>query len=109
MISHRNVIANAIQMSSYEAVARKKQGIDTQVEMGLLPLSHIYGLVVIAHAAVYRGDEIVILPKFELETFLAAVQRFKVEHIPVVSRPDAWMIFVAGLTPTRCLPSSFDC
>ncbi|KAL1887869.1 hypothetical protein Sste5346_009927 [Sporothrix stenoceras] len=84
MISHRNVISNVIQISTYESVGRKCAGIDTQVEIGLLPFSHIYGLVVIAHCGSYRGDAIIVLPKFELETFLAAIQTYKIQQLRIV-------------------------
>ncbi|CAK7201999.1 hypothetical protein SEUCBS139899_004717 [Sporothrix eucalyptigena] len=84
MISHRNVIANVLQISTYESVGRKGVNITTQVEIGLLPFSHIYGLVVIAHAGSFRGDEIIVLPKFELETFLAAIQKHRIQQLRVV-------------------------
>ncbi|KAK0655893.1 hypothetical protein B0T16DRAFT_315553 [Cercophora newfieldiana] len=84
MISHRNVIANILQYCIYEDVPRKKQGVEMQVELGLLPFSHIYGLVVIAHSGPWRGDEIVVLPKFELTQFLNAIEKFKINHLLVV-------------------------
>lgn len=84
MISHYNVIANVIQAALHDGVARKHYGIDTQVTLGLLPLSHIYGLTLVALLSQYRGDEVVVLPRFELETFLAAVQRFRIEQLSVV-------------------------
>ncbi|KAK0749407.1 hypothetical protein B0T18DRAFT_322482 [Schizothecium vesticola] len=84
MISHRNVIANIMQYCTYESVNRRKLGIETQVELGLLPFSHIYGLVVVAHSGTWRGDEIVVLPKFELESYLQAIERFKINHLLVV-------------------------
>lgn len=84
MISHQNVIANTMQLCLYEGVARKKAGVETQVAMGLLPFSHIYGLVVVAHAATWRGDEVIVLPKFEFTDFLQAIERFKINYIPVV-------------------------
>lgn len=87
MISHRNVIANTMQYCIYEDVARKKMGVETQVELGLLPFSHIYGLVVVAHAATWRGDEIIVLPKFELTQYLEAIERYKINHLLVVSAP----------------------
>ncbi|KAH8688456.1 hypothetical protein BGZ61DRAFT_533234 [Ilyonectria robusta] len=84
MISHYNVIANTIQKRTYDSVGREAQGIKTQVMLGLLPFSHIYGLVPIAHVGTYRGDEIIVLPRFELKSFLAAVQKFRIEQISVV-------------------------
>lgn len=86
MVSHRNVISNVLQHVTYESVARKQKGVETQSQLGLLPFSHIYGLVVVAHTGTWRGDEIIVLPRFELETYLAAIQNFKIEQLLVVSR-----------------------
>lgn len=85
MISHRNVIANILQHTTYESVGRSTKEVDTQVLLAPLPLSHIYALIVAAHVAVWRGDEYVILPKYDLRWMLDAIQRFKVEQILVVS------------------------
>ncbi|KAK4137083.1 acetyl-CoA synthetase-like protein [Trichocladium antarcticum] len=84
MISHRNVIANIMQYCLFDTVAQKKYGVGTQVGLGLLPFSHIYGLVVIAHSGPWRGDEVVVLPKFDLDDYLRAIERFKINHVPVV-------------------------
>ncbi|ROT34665.1 AMP-binding enzyme [Sodiomyces alkalinus F11] len=84
MISHRNVIANIIQYTTFDSVPRTQLGVDTQVVLGLLPFSHIYGLVVIAFANTFRGDEVIVLPKFELKTFLEAVQNYKIGQLFVV-------------------------
>jgi acyl-CoA synthetase (AMP-forming)/AMP-acid ligase II len=84
MISHRNVIANTLQMAVFESYGRKRTGVKTQTELGLLPMSHIYALVVICHTGVWRGDEVVVLPKFDLKTFLAAIQDYKIENLLVV-------------------------
>lgn len=96
MISHRNVIANVVQMWTYESLHRKSlvdprnQSDYTETVLGLLPLSHIYGLIVIAHLAVYRGDGAIILPKFEFKTFLESIQKFKIE-----------MLYLVGYTPVQ--------
>lgn len=84
MISHRNIIANILQTAVYESVPRKKLGIKTQTGLGLLPFSHIYGLTLVAQVAHWRGDALVVLPRFELTSFLDAVQRFRIEHLSVV-------------------------
>ena len=90
MISHRNVISNVLQISTYESkhrASKRKPGekLDTpEIALGLLPQSHIYALVVICHATAYRGDQVINLPKFELGQFLAAIQRFKIETLFIV-------------------------
>ncbi|KAH8169107.1 AMP-binding enzyme domain-containing protein [Sarocladium implicatum] len=84
MISHRNVISNMMQFTAYEALGREKKGVQTQAVLGLMPMSHIYGLVVVSHSGPYRGDGVIVLPNFEIETYLAAIQRFKIEELIVV-------------------------
>ncbi|TVY37545.1 Acyl-CoA ligase, partial [Lachnellula subtilissima] len=86
MISHRNVISNVLQLANYEAPVRSKRPAKdrTEVALALLPLSHIYGLVVIAHTGTYRGDEGIILPKFELTSYLNAIQKFKISNLFLV-------------------------
>ncbi|KAL2062104.1 hypothetical protein VTL71DRAFT_6370 [Oculimacula yallundae] len=86
MISHRNVISNVLQIGSFEKPARdaRPENERTEVGLGLLPLSHIYGLVVIAQASTYRGDGVIILPKFELQSFLNAIQTQKIQTLYLV-------------------------
>ncbi|EEP79414.1 hypothetical protein UREG_04260 [Uncinocarpus reesii 1704] len=89
MISHRNVIANTLQIATFEAPFRrslKPAGTDgfTDVGLGLLPQSHIYSLVVMCHAGPYRGDQIIILPKFDLNQYLDTVEKYKIATLFVV-------------------------
>lgn len=90
-VSHRNVIANTLQISTYDAPHRERRrkleekDHPTEVALGLLPQSHIYGLVVICHASIYRGDQVVNLPKFEIRSCLNAIQRFKINGLFLVS------------------------
>lgn len=91
MISHRNVIANVLQAVSFEksyrdALANASDvSHHTEVALGLLPQSHIYGLVVICHSGAYRGDQTIVLPKFELNSYLSAWQNFKMTALFLVS------------------------
>ena len=91
MISHRNVISNVLQITACEKPYRdsvKEPGSKysmTEVALGMLPQSHIYALVVICHATVYRGDQVINLPKFEFQQFLNSIQRFKINMLPLVS------------------------
>lgn len=85
MISHYNMIANAIQHVAYDKVGRKHNGVDTQVMMAPLPMSHIFALMIGTITSTYRGDNFVVLPKYDFEGFLSAVQRFKAQQIFIVS------------------------
>jgi acyl-CoA synthetase (AMP-forming)/AMP-acid ligase II len=66
----------------------------TENVLGLLPMSHIYGLVVICHASVFRGDGVIVLPKFEFATTLRAIQDHKINTLFLVSPP-------LGLAPNQ--------
>jgi acyl-CoA synthetase (AMP-forming)/AMP-acid ligase II len=82
MISHFNVIANIIQMTTFEATFRPREHRD--VILGVLPQSHIYSVVLMAHVAAFRGDTVVTMAKFELTDFIRAVRRFKMTLLYVV-------------------------
>ncbi len=84
MIAHRNVIANIMQVRWHEEPGRRAKGVETQIQLGLLPFSHIYGLVVVAQVGTYRGDGVIVLPKFELKTLLETIQRFKINFMHIV-------------------------
>lgn len=84
MISHRNVISNALQHATYEKQARARRGVTTQVVGAPLPFSHIFGLVAVCHSNPWRGDGVVVLPKFEFDTFLKVIQQYKANHLILV-------------------------
>lgn len=85
MISHKNVIANTLQTTLFEMPSRNTIGRDNRdVALGLLPQSHIYGLVIIAHASTYRGDQVVVLPKFEPQSFLNVIAKYRINTLYLV-------------------------
>jgi acyl-CoA synthetase (AMP-forming)/AMP-acid ligase II len=91
MISHRNVIANTLQIKAFEKEHRDAtpptdgRAVYSEIGLGLLPQNHIYSLVVICHAGAYRGDQTIILPKFEMSSYLNAIQTFKITGLFLVS------------------------
>ena len=85
MISHRNVIANILQVKTYDQIERDKSGPDyLEVALGLLPQSHIYGLIVICQVSVYRGDQVIVLPKFDIQQYLRSISNFKINVLYIV-------------------------
>ncbi|KAH0559178.1 hypothetical protein GP486_004291 [Trichoglossum hirsutum] len=110
MVSHRNVIANTLQLATYEKLRFTSGQLD--VVLGLLPQSHIYALVVICHANVYRGFGVVNLPKFDLQQLLGAIQRFKINTLylvkPVVAIGAAVPPVIIALNKNKDLLSKYD-
>lgn len=99
-ISHYNVISNVLQRATYESPWRNKHTNGaTEVVMGCLPFSHIYGLVLICHTASYRGDQVIVLPKFELINFLKSISRFKIYELFIV--PPVVVMMIQNLDMLR--------
>ena len=88
MISHRNCITNVSQIILHEQPFRAGGAPDggprQDVGLGLLPQSHIYGLVVISLGATSRGDTVIILPKFEMTSYLTVIAKYKINTLYVV-------------------------
>lgn len=72
MLTHHNLVANMRQMVGLKYFTHD----DTLI--CLLPLFHIYGLVVVLNMGLYSGATIVTMPRFELEPFLQTLQEYDV-------------------------------
>jgi acyl-CoA synthetase (AMP-forming)/AMP-acid ligase II len=82
MLTHRNLVANMCQISG--TASRAREIIDEDTLIAVLPFYHIYGMGVIMNYALSKGASIVILPRFDLETFLKALQDYRVTFAHVV-------------------------
>lgn len=72
MLTHHNLVANIRQMEGL------RYFFETDTLICVLPLFHIYGLVVVMNMGLYTGATIVTMPRFELESFLKVVQDYDV-------------------------------
>lgn len=72
MLTHYNLVANMCQMEGLQYFTEH----DTLI--CVLPLFHIYGLVVVLNMGLYQGATIVTIPRFDLEQFLQTVQDYGV-------------------------------
>jgi acyl-CoA synthetase (AMP-forming)/AMP-acid ligase II len=68
MLTHHNLVSNMCQMTGLDYFNED----DTLI--CVLPLFHIYGLVVVMNMGLYRGATVVTMPRFELEQFLRLIQ-----------------------------------
>src|SRR5258707_4990810 len=71
MLTQGNLVANTAQ----RAAALPMEGADTVI--AVLPFFHIYGLQVILNGGLHAGATLVVLPRFDLETFLRAIQEHR--------------------------------
>ncbi|GFS23347.1 4-coumarate--CoA ligase [Elysia marginata] len=72
MLSHHNVVANTYQISKLICPEPHDRC------LGLLPLYHIYGMVVVQMISLMGGSSITFLPKFDPELFLKCIQEKKI-------------------------------
>ncbi|HYW26142.1 MAG TPA: 4-coumarate--CoA ligase family protein [Terriglobales bacterium] len=78
MLTHRNLVAMLLAMHPVEGTNER------DVTIAVLPFFHIYGLAVILSLGLYRGATLVVSPRFQMEQFLAAVERWRVTRLPLV-------------------------
>ncbi|KIW15603.1 hypothetical protein PV08_05651 [Exophiala spinifera] len=87
MLSHRNVIADLLMIKSSMG---KWYSSGQDKILGVLPFYHIYGLTGLVQQPLHRGIELVVMPAFNLEVFLKAIQDHKITFIyvapPVIVR-----------------------
>ncbi|KAL2834161.1 hypothetical protein BJY01DRAFT_259599 [Aspergillus pseudoustus] len=105
-ISHFNVIANVLAITQHESSFRLPGQVKTC--LGVLPQSHIYGIVLITHASIFRGDEVVILPRYDFSQMLSAIVKHQINTLFLV--PPIILAFLAneGLVRTHDLRSMND-
>ncbi|VUC30739.1 unnamed protein product [Clonostachys rosea] len=77
MLSHRNVIAQCLQLGSASGPEKRRY-------LACLPLFHISGLVRFLHWPIASNDECVMLPQFTIENFLKAIEQFKITDLALV-------------------------
>lgn len=81
MLSHRNLVANALQMSAWVWDAREER---KDVFLGVIPFFHSYGLTVVMNLAISVAASIVLLPRFTMKDVLRAIARFRPTVFPAV-------------------------
>ncbi|MGC4915132.1 4-coumarate--CoA ligase family protein [Streptomyces albogriseolus] len=77
MLTHRQIATNLAQLQPSITA-----GPGDRV-LAVLPFFHIYGLTALMNAPLRQGATVVVLPRFELETFLAAIQNHRITALYV--------------------------
>ncbi|BFZ12021.1 hypothetical protein BsWGS_15060 [Bradybaena similaris] len=78
MLTHRNCLANCMQVITSIPVSPDDRC------LGLLPLYHIFGMVVVQFSVLLGGARISYLPKFDPEIFLKCIQDRKITFAHLV-------------------------
>ncbi len=81
MLTHRNVVSNCLQAHAWSA--RLADG--EEIGIAVLPFFHIYGLTVVLNLSVVAaGTTLVVLPRFDADEVLDAVQKYRATFLPAV-------------------------
>lgn len=80
--THRNVVANTIQIRAWARGIGMVR--DHDVVMGVMPLFHAYGMVTVMHFSVLDGLSMVLLPRFVTRQVLAAINKYRPSFFPGV-------------------------
>ncbi|EDP54539.1 hypothetical protein KXW98_009322 [Aspergillus fumigatus] len=87
MLSHRNIVANSLQLAAGEAKQLSwNGGADGKGDriLAFLPFYHIYGLTCLVHQTIYQGYELYVMAKFDIEKWCAHVQNYRITFSYVV-------------------------
>lgn len=77
MLTHRNLVANAMQ--AWEWI-RGREG--EERVLTVLPLFHIYALTACMNLAMFSGGVMIILPKFDIDTMLQHINDYEPTFFP---------------------------
>ncbi|XP_062216773.1 4-coumarate--CoA ligase-like 1 [Phragmites australis] len=77
ILTHRNFIAAAVMTTSDQDT----RGEGPNVFLCFLPMFHIFGLSVITFAQLQRGNAIIVMSGFDMDSVMVAVQRHRVTHL----------------------------
>ncbi|MBD0424868.1 4-coumarate--CoA ligase family protein [Streptomyces sp. TRM S81-3] len=77
MLTHRQIATNLAQLHPLMPAAPGDR------VLAVLPFFHIYGLTALMNAPLRQGATVVVLPRFDLEQFLAAIQNHRITGLYV--------------------------
>ncbi|KAL2797320.1 putative AMP dependent ligase/synthetase [Aspergillus keveii] len=79
-ITHYNVMANILQAATLDGYATRSS---SEVTLGILPLSHAYGLVAL-NTLLYRRDTVILHARFDMPAALRSIQQYRIQRLYVV-------------------------
>ncbi|KAL4865752.1 hypothetical protein BDV12DRAFT_187936 [Aspergillus spectabilis] len=79
-ITHFNVMVNTNQAITLDSYATQSQ---SEVTLGILPLSHAYGLVAF-HTLLWRRDTTILHARFDMPAALRSIQQYRIQRLYVV-------------------------
>jgi len=80
MLTHGSLLANCLQTERHDGVESTRP----EKVMGVLPMFHVFALTTVLNYSIHTGACIVLLPRFEMGSFLQAMRRTRPSRLFVV-------------------------
>jgi long-chain acyl-CoA synthetase len=80
MLSHANLYANTVQTAMWFP----KMAVGGERILGVLPLFHVFAMTVVMNTGIAQGAELVLLPRFRLDTVLQTIHKKRPTLLPGV-------------------------
>lgn len=80
MLSHLNLMANALQLRIWTTQARD----GAESVLCVVPFSHVYGMTAAMNVAITQAATMILLPRFDVMEVLETVRRYRPTYFPAV-------------------------
>ena len=99
MLTHGNLVANAIQVWNWWPSAHNNPDDST---LCVTPFFHVYGLTVGMNASIYGGITMILLPRFVVADAVKAIRKYRPKRFPGVPTMYLALANHPGIKPSDC-------
>jgi long-chain acyl-CoA synthetase len=80
MLTHYNLVSDVVQCVSWNVGAQRGE----ERMLAVLPFFHVYGMTVTMNEAIYLAATIILLPRFQIDDCLEAINKYQPTRFPGV-------------------------
>ena len=80
MLSHKNLLANVLQIRSWFSNAVDGK----ETILAITPISHMYGMTAAMNYPISQGATMLLLPKFQIDQILKTIKKYEPQYFPGV-------------------------
>ncbi|GAV25492.1 long-chain fatty acid--CoA ligase [Carboxydothermus islandicus] len=77
MLTHRNLIVNAMQVNAWDPIRSNQD-----IILAVMPFFHVYGLSVALNLAILTGATLLIMPRFNVDELLKTIAKYRPTLFP---------------------------
>jgi 4-coumarate--CoA ligase len=97
MLTHHNIVSNICQTAwapgNFAFCPDASECEKQPVTLLVVPMFHAFGTTVVSGLTLYNGGKVVMMPKFEPETFLRAFEKYRVSTFSVLLKQKSEKIY----------------